>query len=623
MKKINIIVAFIIICMMLIPVFANDNIQKPEINNLVLTSNNEVELGEKLYFDFETTGEVNFATVLIQNEDVKDSFALVPILNKNSNAPQIDLSNIGTQNIIAGNYYIADVFLNPDDSNKYVHYSLNPKDENTKKLDFNVRFSIKDKKEENKIKLNSISLKGNNVITSDGDLYFDIDYSGEVSNISIDFRNKENEAKPIIGYLNINTKKLDFNTLSNKFVDGEYYVAGVNFFGYNGEIVQYTNYSKGNNVLYLDSKINFTVKNNTDNIETEENQKIELYKIVLNSKKAKLNDKIYVDLETSKPAENIMLSFFNNDTGDMLVAYLKDIDTANPYFIVPTTTKPGKYELNYSIIEDFDGNESHYRKSEQYGNIKHFDFNDFLEIEKELNLENNILNIDNEKIDSDILKQIQKLDSNVSININTNNDSIVSSNIFEAIKGTNKILILTNNNVEWVFNGNDIEEAKQINTSVNVFNISKENNSSINSKLNNGIVLEFASNGQLPGKCLIRIKHNNGLGEELNENLNLYYYNDEKDTLEKVDTQIIVTKDNYYEFYIDHNSKYILSDENIENNDMKSIKNELTNNNNTKTDKDITNIIIKVVVIIVCVIILILIFSKKILTNKKKENKEE
>lgn len=609
-KKYLILLIFIIFLILAIPVFAEMTEQKAEIKNLKLISKNEAKFGDILYFDFETTGEINFATVVIQNKEVKDAFALVPILNDGSNIPQIDLSYFGTQKVIAGEYYISDVFLNPDDSSKYVHYSLEPDDEETKKLNYNIEFTIKEE-----MKLNNIALKENKEIKLGENLKFEVDVSGEISYISCVFRQKDT-GRTVIGYLNNSFTEIDVTKMSDQLVEGEYYLSDVFLTGDNTENIHYSNYSVGEDIIYLDSKVEFTV---VENEETEQKSKIELYGMRINSQKAKLNEKVYVEFDTSELPNNIMLSFFNNDTGDMLTADLKDIDTTNPYFVIPSNTKPGNYELNYAILEDFDGNESHYRKAEQYGSIEHFDFNYFLEIQEDLNFENNILNIDNEKIDDDILKQIKDLDSNISININTNNNSTVSADVFETIKGENKILILNNGNIEWIFNGNDIKDLKSIDTRVNVFELSKETNSNINEKLKNGIVLEFASNGKLPGKCLIRLKHNKALGKELNNNVNLYYYNQENNTIEKLDTQIIVTKDNYYEFYIDHNSKYILSEENIEDNTISDSTQELININNKFLNK---SNIIKIIAIIICIIVLILIFSRKILAKRKK-NKEE
>ena len=77
-------------------------------------------------------------------------------------------------------------------------------------------------------------------------------------------------------------------------------------------------------------------------------------------------------------------------------------------------------------------------------------------------------------------------------------------------------------------------------------------------------LLTFSNNGTLPGKVLIRLKSMelDKLFEE--DNLYIYYYDLDEDKFLKVAME--VQKENgYYEFYINHNSKYILTEKELKN----------------------------------------------------------
>ena len=76
------------------------------------------------------------------------------------------------------------------------------------------------------------------------------------------------------------------------------------------------------------------------------------------------------------------------------------------------------------------------------------------------------------------------------------------------------------------------------------------------------VSLEFADNGLLPGKALVRINSNYTYRYESGlDALQVYYSTDGK--YYKIAEDIRITEDGFYEFTITHNSVYILSNKDI------------------------------------------------------------
>lgn len=139
---------------------------------------------------------------------------------------------------------------------------------------------------------------------------------------------------------------------------------------------------------------------------------------------------------------------------------------------------------------------------------------------------------------------------------------VASKGIFEAIKGTNKTIVFSNNSMQWVFSGKDLSgDIKDIDLAIAV----SEKRGEDYSNTKNVLKIDFADNGILPGKARIRLKsdymyklHN------LSDSLLLYYIDDKNSKIEKINTDvnyILDGSDHWCQFYIDHNSSYIISSE--------------------------------------------------------------
>lgn len=514
-------------------------------------------------------------------------------------------------------------------------YNGNKKSYSTPEISFgNYKIDVID------ISLNNISIKGSSQVGKNDKLYLDVQTSGNISYISVNFKNENLPLENAIAYIQ-NLKEnpyIDFNKMSNVLKDGNYYISDVFLFT-NENNIQYSKVSTGQNVLPLNFDVRFSFKNNTETIQNTE--EIIMNSINLKKTEAQLNEKVYVDISTNKKVKDVMLSFYNQKSNNIMVVNLKDLNTQNPYFIVPYTTECATYELNYAILKDSEGNEIHYRKGTEGSGVKHFDFNSIIEIKERTNKESDLMVLDNENITKDIINDISNLKEDILIEINANNNPIIDSALFKAIENSNKIIIIKYNDIEWVFSGKDIDikEIKSIDVGVNIYKVEEKDELNISNKVDAGIIIEFAENGKLPGKCLIKIKSQGDILEKLdNKEAKVYYYNDNKDNFNKVKMHTILSND-YYEFYINHNSKYIMTinaiDEKYlsqETSDLELNETVISNKNkekiqnvnvNTNTNKNNLEFIIKLVVAVACIIILILIGTGKILTNKNKTKKEK
>ena len=144
------------------------------------------------------------------------------------------------------------------------------------------------------------------------------------------------------------------------------------------------------------------------------------------------------------------------------------------------------------------------------------------------------------------------------------NETTLSQEVFEAIKGQDKTISLESAGIEWVFNGRDItdENIKDIDLTTGI-----EAKWSSDSDAANGIdwdqnalILSFAENGKLPGKATIRIKADYVFKNEVGtENLYVYYYDNTTKEYVQVAANLTITQDEYLEFTIDHNSDFVIT----------------------------------------------------------------
>ena len=454
-------------------------------------------------------------------------------------------------------------------------------------------------------------------------LWLDVEIkgTGDVDLVTIVVRNKNeyNSAALLTLESENGLQYIDFSKVWNmsNLVDGDYYISNV-YINPNKE--DYIVYSKGEvdgDTNQLNFDVNFKIANQEKET-TSTTETTALKSISLSSEKAKQNDKVYVDMTVSDfKVAQAMLSFNDTTNGKNFVVYLKDIAN-KPYFVIPFTTEAGNYELNYVTLKDKEGNKKEYRKGDAMSTIEHFDFDSVITVE-ENNLDGvDILNIDNDKITMEIIKKISEVESNIKIEVDASTNPIISQALFDAIKGQDKILVIKYNDIEWIFNGNDIKGAKSIDVSVQI-----NDNVDELTGLSTGINIIFADNGVLPGKCLIRIANSNIMNNILNsKDANVYYYYNDQKLYDEIGNDLKMTEDGYYEFYIDHNSSYVITTEKLADSYIANKISDTANlNNSTALEAQKVAVSTNQILAIATFVFAVLAFIVAMISLKKKNNK--
>ena len=245
------------------------------------------------------------------------------------------------------------------------------------------------------------------------------------------------------------------------------------------------------------------------------------------------------------------------------------------------------------------------------------------EIEEEVQTD---LTYNNSEITQDILENISNSAETQSITINLDNNVNISEDIFEAIKGKEIKLTINVGENQIIFNGNDITTPKDINAEIS-YNLASED-TLLNEIVEEGVVINFANNGELPGTATIRIKVTDEMKKALNmETILVYHYDEETKELTQMTANATYKEDGFIEFSIDHNSKYLFVNELIEEKEYT-----VTTGENTEVKNEVSFLeshkmyimIIGVSVLAIVIVAIILIVDKKAIAKRKaKANNNE
>ena len=217
-------------------------------------------------------------------------------------------------------------------------------------------------------------------------------------------------------------------------------------------------------------------------------------------------------------------------------------------------TRTGKYFIQSVSITDNSNNTTHYRINNNNSSFKPLDL---LEFTVDTDTKSEVVT---STISADVIDKIKNTSNDATISIDSTRNPIVTKEVFDNIKGTERKLIIESNGIQWIFNGQTMSnDTKDVNVRVNIYqNIAQDDNSAINSV--NSIVVNFAENGLLPGIAKVRIKADYALRNFIGvSDLYIYYYDEDNELLDPVAQKIDMTEDGYYEFYIEHNSKYMIA----------------------------------------------------------------
>lgn len=403
--------------------------------------------------------------------------------------------------------------------------------------------------------------------------------------------------------------------IPNSAVATTYSVSDVLLVGRNSDNTTFTKqYStSGANTYAFNSSLTVVAKETNNGGTQQPVAKVSLASISLGSTSAKVSDKVYLNVQTSEKLNSLKLVFTSTD-GKTFTVYAKDLST-KPYIEIPSSTVGGSYSLTSAIIATSKSSTAY---SKNGGNdTEKFDFNSTIEISD--GTETTFI-YNNEDINSDVLTRLYNTPSGSEITINADSNTLINEELFNAIKGKNKKLVINYKDNQIVFNGREIDDSKTIDISMTVNSVSSNEN--ISKLVSNGVVVNFPDNGNLPGKALIRVKATDEVDKILNNNVFVYVYNESTNDFCVVDTSVKKSSDGYYEFTITHNSDYLIVNEKL---DSKLVVSQSSDNvvNFQKGNGTLLMLIAVGVAVIIAAVILIVVLKKKKntpLKNKKNDN---
>ena len=422
--------------------------------------------------------------------------------------------------------------------------------------------------------------------------------------------------------------------------EGSYELSSITVYDKNGNYIGYTNnkeVSDNSDTQYNSyEKMIFNIKEPTNDALNDVN--FVLDKFNLKKQTSAIGKTVPVDIvysyeDSNKKVKSIYLVFRDSDKKRTFTSTIKSLYD-NPYFVVASSADFTTYKLDGIGItfEAKDGTNNTIILNDTSNNGKYSEiFSQTIEITKQE--DDSMVYLSAEELNAETYQQILNSREETII-IDADNYTIIPSELFGLIKKNTKKLIIRYNDHEWVFNGIDIENPKSINVLMNFYEI---NDSDISTNLknvlaSNTMILEFPNNGELPGDVLIRIKESTLTDKLTGDKYYIYYADTENDKLNKVALGVSETSDGYIEFYINHNSKYVISNKEITD---KTVLGEddplLTKNteiNEVSSNKDIKHILLYSLIAVICILIVIIVISKiskkhnTTLNNENNDSKE-
>ena len=211
--------------------------------------------------------------------------------------------------------------------------------------------------------------------------------------------------------------------------------------------------------------------------------------------------------------------------------------------------------------------------------------------------------------ESEIVEKLNSNDkSDLYVNINIEEEKIISKNILEALSKTEKDLSyeVLNNERELLYsitlNGKNIKNTDDFNYQLSFISNTDDKLSNL-IKSNNYVSLLFKNNSSIPGKMQLKVFVGDRIIKDYKK-IDLYRYNGNKLKLVKKDIEI---NDGYVDIEIDENTEYVLTK--LE-----------------KEEKTTTSYIIPVIIMLILVVIIVislLLRNKKEKKVKKDKNSQE
>ncbi len=448
--------------------------------------------------------------------------------------------------------------------------------------------------------LENFRLHGTKVNGNDK-LYIDLETYGAMNTgASITFTYKEDKKIKFTAKVN-DLENYPYVIIPNITGIGKFYVSSILLIGRNSDD---TTFSKTYDEEYL-KNYGFDKE-----IQIYEDADIQFKSITFDKTTVNAGGKVYVDVKFSVEGGSVTLSLAGDNNDVWFNVDLKSDENGKRYFIVPGWVEPDDYhlaviELRYhSYISMF----SH--KNDPNNNEPNVFTTDINLRVLEGSAENFEFSVSD--FSMDILKKMRELADNSNVTIKLNENTIVVTDLFEAIKGTNKTLTVQAGDNEMVFNGKGIRKNKTIDGSIEVL-LGSEDTSEISKLIDNDYdVVNFADNGTLPGEATVKIRRLPG--SKLGSKINVYYYNKEKNKFSLVKENVKIHS-GVYVFNITHHSTYVLVNGKID--DSLIIKGL---DNIVDFQKSNTTLLLIIIVGLLIAIIAVIVIKIVGIDKSKKEN---
>lgn len=289
-------------------------------------------------------------------------------------------------------------------------------------------------------------------------------------------------------------------------------------------------------------------------------QNVKVYKI-----DAKGKERLFTDncIFTGKYRFHIPISFNIPEacvTADRWI-YILLCDRANPVY----NDEGGIYYWNNNSMQLSVDEDKYYGSGKYKKFISEYYVNDLKHIVRAVETDFDVIEFSTKGYDfysnlssDNLVEKIEKLENGGQGIVKIDGDRVLSSEALEALKGKDAETIYYTDGYKWTFNGKDIgNNTKNIDLHLS---IKSTDSGDISSRLDL-LKLDFADNGELPGKAKISVNNSELLKSVAKANeLELYYVDGEKYI--PVDSSFAFEKDGdktWCSFDVIHNSSYVIS----------------------------------------------------------------
>ena len=325
---------------------------------------------------------------------------------------------------------------------------------------------------------------------------------------------------------------------------------------------------------------------------------------------------LYIDIKAHKDVRSIRFNFVK-DQYSSFYAYVNSLST-KPYLMIASSASLGEYSLDNIYVE------TNTYGSVTYSNIhndesKYVSYDDRVVL-LDTNKDKSVVYYNNSDVTKELIDEISNNEDINDIHVMAEDESVISEDLIRFVKDSNKNLIVHYKNVEYKFK--DINDNKMFNAAVSYKVI--DANSKIGKVVSDGLVMDFAANGELPGTINVKL-YKSGLFDEAfdNDKVNVYYYREDSNQFETIKEDLSI-KDGCLSFDISHASSYVIT-----NSKISGVKAYSKNNNDvSKAEKSSRNIRKKVnknsilLIIMSLLLVIIILLIVVLINNNKKVVKE-